>query len=662
MGCNSSRLDRLPAVALCRDRCKFVDEALRQSYFLADAHLAHMHSLKTLGPALHSFFHHHGDPADHGIKSNLPSLPPLAASPDHASSSSSDHSDLHVHSHFESSETENNTHKDFQFLNPTRYDYLNRDPAPDDLVFVNYMQPLYPPFSPPLPNSKPPSPPPPGSSAWDFLNLFETFEKYEVRYSPSRDIKEEKSKESQRSTEHGSKNKATDAVDGSDNRRGKADRAENVKADSTEKEQREAKDSGKPAKGVSEIMEEIQILMERASDSGSSVLEMLDVGKLRYHRGIAVDPVSCKMMHVFTPLVSSKPPTVKSTEFSLMCQRTGPAYERAHKDEGSLSCTLKKLSMWEKKLYDEVKVEEKLHVLYKKKCRQLNRMMSKKHVDAQKVGPLEVYIQIISTKMKISIQVVDKISNTISKLGEEELWPLINEFILRFLGMWKEMQECYRSHNQGIEEGKSVEACWLNREQVSKEHVDAAIKLKSELQKWNSSFSEWIYAQKCQVKALNGWLLRCLPEEETGDEGSASPSVLVICNKWWQAVDKISDKNVVEAVNGFISGVNEVLDKYISELQQRLAVDKELERRVRAVERQEQKMRREKKMKSELEGGVHHALLFESGSGSLRCRLQRIFSALENLAATSASAYEQLCQHIEQEDGHCLLGPTHIIH
>ncbi|KAK4276459.1 hypothetical protein QN277_014606 [Acacia crassicarpa] len=660
MGCNSSRLDLLPAVSLCRDRCKFVDEALRQSYFLADAHLAHMHSLKTLGPALHSFFHHHEDPgdhADHGIISNLPRSPPLAASPDHASSSSSD-SDLHVHSHSESSETD----KDFQFLNPTRYDYINRDPAPDDLVFVNYMQPLYPPFSPPLPNSKPPSPPPPGSSAWDFLNLFETFEKYEVRYSPSRDIKEEKSKKSQRSTEHGSKNKATEAVDGSDNGRGKTGRAENV-VDSTEKEQREAKDSGKPAKvnsakGVSEIMEEIQILMERASESGRPVLGMLDVGKLRHHRGIAVNSVSCKMMHVFTPIVSTKPPTVKSTEFSLVCQRTGPAYERAHKDEGNLSCTLKKLSMWEKKLYDEVKVEEKLHVLYKKKYRQLNRMMSKKHVDAQKVGPLEAYIQIISTKMKISIQVVDKISNTICKLGEEELWPLINEFILRFLGMWKEMQECYRSQNQGIEEGKSVEAFWLSREQVSKEHVDAAIKLKSELQNWNSSFSEWIYAQKCQVKALNGWLLRCLPEEETSDEGSArSPSVLVICNKWWQAVDKISDKNVVEAVNEFLSGVNEVLDKYISDLQQILAVDKELERRVRAVERQEQKMQREKKMKSESEGGV----LFESGSGSLRCRLQRIFSALENLAATSASAYEQLCQHIEQ-DGHGLLGPPHIIH
>lgn len=51
---------------------------------------------------------------------------------------------------------------------------------------------------------------------------------------------------------------------------------------------------------------------------------------------------------MFTPSVSSKPPTVK----------TGSGYQRVEKDEGyeNLSSTLKKLSMWEKKLYDEVKV------------------------------------------------------------------------------------------------------------------------------------------------------------------------------------------------------------------------------------------------------------------------------------------------------------------
>ncbi|XP_054796645.1 protein ALTERED PHOSPHATE STARVATION RESPONSE 1-like [Prosopis cineraria] len=655
MGCNSSRLDRLPAVALCRDRCKFLDEALRQSYILADAHLAHMHSLRTLGPALYSFFRHHedsGDCADRKIKSNPTNSPPLVASPDHASSSSSD-SDLLVHSHSESSGTENNTDKDFQFLNPTRYDYLDRDTAPDDVVFMNYMQPLYPPFSPPQPNSKPPSPPPPSSSAWDFLNLFETFEKYDVRYSPSREIKEEK-----RKTQQGSKNEATEAVDGSDNGGRKAGKAENgeakkVKAGSREKEERGAEDSSNSAKvkspkGVSEVMKEIQILMERASYSGSQVLEMLDVGKLRYHRKIAVNPVSCKMMHVFTPLVSSKSPAVTSTESSLMCQS---------KDEGNLPSTLKKLSLWEKKLYDEVKVEEKLHVLYEKKWKQLN-SMNKKGSDAQKVDSLENLIQIISTKMKISIQVVDKVSNTICKLREEELWPLINEFILRFLGMWKEMLECYRRQKEGIEEAKRLEAWSFNGKLISREQVDAAIRLKCELQKWNTSFSEWVYAQKCHAKALNGWLQRWLPDE--GGEETGCPSVLVLCDKWSQAADSMGEKNVIEGVNEFISGVNELLEKYIRELQPRVTADKELERRVKLAERQEQKMHRAVRAREgntqESEGAVRHALLFQSGTATLPSALSHMFAALHHFAAVSASAYQQLLSH------HIQLHTTHALH
>jgi len=43
------RLLEMPAVALCRDRCDFLEEALRQSYAFADSHLAYSKSLDSLG-------------------------------------------------------------------------------------------------------------------------------------------------------------------------------------------------------------------------------------------------------------------------------------------------------------------------------------------------------------------------------------------------------------------------------------------------------------------------------------------------------------------------------------------------------------------------------------------------------------------------------------
>lgn len=67
-----------------------------------------------------------------------------------------------------------------------------------------------------------------------------------------------------------------------------------------------------------------------------------------------LEPGSRKMMHAFTPSVSSKPGPLKSMESSLLGRRK----DDTEKDlsYGNLSSTMKKLSMWEKKLYDEVKV------------------------------------------------------------------------------------------------------------------------------------------------------------------------------------------------------------------------------------------------------------------------------------------------------------------
>lgn len=59
------------------------------------------------------------------------------------------------------------------------------------------------------------------------------------------------------------------------------------------------------------------------------------------------------------------------------------------------------------------------------------RRMKQKDANAQKIDSVQTFVGILSTKMKISIQVVDKISITISKLREEELWPQINRFFLK---------------------------------------------------------------------------------------------------------------------------------------------------------------------------------------------------------------------------------------
>ncbi|KAL2346193.1 hypothetical protein Fmac_000193 [Flemingia macrophylla] len=625
MGCNTSRLDRLPAVALCRDRCKFIDEALLQSYALADAHVAHMDSLKALGPALLCFFEHFDDSDDASVavketkaKSPAPRSPSSVSSDSNAESEAQDAEQKREFQLFR-----------YEYAPPARYDFS-------------------PPRSAGYSGWKPPSPPPPPSaSAWDFLNFFEPYEKYHVPYVPAggADVAE-------REIEKVRKGDVSESKAENGESKNKKEKKEVSEKDEVAKEQ-----CGDSAKGFSEAMKEIQILFERARIRGTPFWRCLTLGN-----SVTIEnSTSIRMMHVFAP--SSSP----------IGRRMGGGYEVVSGDKGlgysNLCSTLKKLCMWEKKLYHEVKTEEKLRILHEKKCKQLKRM-KQKDADAHKIDSVQTFIGILATKVKMSIQIVDKISITISKLREEELWPQINRFILTFLGMWKDMQECYKCQYQQIVEAKILDAASLNRK-PGNAHIDATIRLKSEVQKWSMSFLDWIHAQKSHVKALNGWLVRCLlyePEEVPDDSTPFSPSkigappVFVICNKWSKAVDSLSVRIVTEAVNGFILRVNELLEKHILDLQQNLTPDKELERKLKMLEREEQKMHKEVRARERkmvqvgreesdalLRGdAVHHADIVDTTN--LQSGLKQIFVAMERFIDTTALLYEELSQQITQED------------
>ncbi|XP_058785506.1 nitrate regulatory gene2 protein [Vicia villosa] len=675
MGCNISKLDKLPAVSLCRDRSKFIDESLRQSYHLADAHLAHMESLRTLGPALVSFFQQSEDSGE--IDASISKISsPLSS----LFSSDSDAAQVLLHSDSETDEAERESQLCTHHF---RHDYLHRDSVLSS-VSDNYVKPIYDSYSPQPPSMifsslKPPSPPPPSNSAWDFLNFFEPYEKYQLPYYEGGDsyndtnLRVEKEKGNvnlQKSESLKSKGGGDKVIIKPENKEGKHKETK-LKEEKNSAELEECNDF---AKRISETMKEIQILFEKASNSGNKILEMLDVGKLRYHSKTELGKVSWKIMHVFS---QPNPVMNKCAEASLLGQKTGSDCKGVCKDKSlsheNLCSTLNKLCLWEKKLYHEVKAEEKMRTLHEKKCTQL-KCMTKKDADAQKIESVEAFIDILVMKMKISFQVVDKISITTSKLTEEELWPHINKFILMFLRMWKDMQECYKLQYQKIVETKALDVSTFNRKPCNA-NIEAAIQLKSELQKWILSFLDWIQAQKSLVKSLNDWLVRCLmyePEEILDDSATFdAPHVFVTCNKWSKAMDNISEKNVIEAVNGFIVRVNEPLEKYISEHQKSSSLDKELERKVKVVERQGLKMQRKVKIMERQEQKMHKLvqarekkmapigkeLKDETGavnnnddivdSTGLQPGLKQIFVAMEKFSATNVSLYEELCRQIK---------------
>ncbi|XWS25991.1 hypothetical protein CRYUN_Cryun27aG0115300 [Craigia yunnanensis] len=654
MGCATSKLDQLQAVSLCRDRCNFLEDALQQSYTFADAHVAYMQSLKILGPTLHHFFERclkstYGDDSTVSTEELLKQPSPLS-SPDHSLPSSN--SDSHIQ--FDTDSEEEETCKDFsRSFNQIHPNYLNHGILTSySLPNPNYHANTYQNSEFSVSDWKTPPPPAPRSAAWDYLNFFdEIYERYELPYSSSKAVNNKEGADDLGAQQlvkqiHGDEKSSANYTKEKreENPRGetvpvKNSDAENKKKVDPEMEKVQKRiDSNEPKnqsgkQSVSEVMKELQVLFEKASESGNEVLKMLDTGKFRYHHKKSVYQGSTKMFHMITS---------NSTETESLLTK----YKISSVDDDEIVCsqnlsfTLTKLCMWEKKLYDEVKAEEKLRIIHAKKCRQM-KSLDQKGADARRVDSRRTLVRALSTKMRVAVQFIDKIAITINKLMDEELWPQINELIHRLFGMWKVMLECHSCQCQKVMEAKCLDVIDLSGK-PNDAHLELVIKLKLELQNWSLSFSSWIEAQRGYVKALNGWLRRCLlyEPEETADAVSplspgrcGAPPVFLIINQWSKAMDRLSDKEVVEAVHVLFVSINQVLEQQNADLQQRIIADKDMERQMTLLAREESAVLLPRDT-------THHSDIKDAIS--LQYGLKQIFMAIEKLATYSRQAYEDL--------------------
>lgn len=811
MGCTSSKLDDLPAVALCRERCASLDEAMHQRYALAEAHFAYIHSLKGIGNSLHKFVEHELANSNHHYSSSPGSPPPAKLNlppqkkgdPDgnhavqglksaHSHSNSDTHLQFHSDSDSDDSSSLHHSDNDHDPDHPSplhgsgghymetdqgplgpygggfmRMNYMKNKATPSVVYeqrplspetvyqmgessssasyypYNNYMNansnpypydgypnygagiggyyggsapPNYGAMSPapaPAASSSKPTPPPPSpprASAWEFLNPFETEDKYYSQYTPSRDLREVREEEGipdlededylhevvkevhgdQKFAGGGGKHSKADVDDkvvdepdvslyqtrpsvSKESERGVEFDVHVVDKKVVDDEERSKGGGGSGFKGrggfrdVFEVVREIDAQFQRASESGNEIAQMLEVGKLPYGR----KHVSSKMLHVVTPSLSvSQPSTSKGAESSSSADKAGPAQldfeEELRTRSRNLSSTLHKLYLWEKKLYNEVKAEEKMRVLHDRKCRKLMRL-DERGAEAHKVDTTRTLIRSLSTKIRIAIQVVDKISVTINNIRDEELWPQLNELLHGLTRMWKCMLECHHIQCEVIREARGLGSIGSGKKHGDA-HLEATLQFGRELLNWTFRFSTWISAQKGFVRALNNWLVKCLlyEPEETPDGivpfspgRLGAPPVFVICNQWSQAMDRLSEKEVVDSMRVFTMSVIQIWEQDKQEARQKMMANKDLERKVRNMDREDQKMQKEiqafdKKMvlvsgeNNSLSVSGHIVYQSDTSNTSVQASLQRIFEAMERFTANSMKAYEELLQQSEE--------------
>lgn len=232
--------------------------------------------------------------------------------------------------------------------------------------------------------------------------------------------------------------------------------------------------------------------------------------------------------------------------------------------------------------------------------------------------------------------------------------------------MWKSLHDCHHSQCQAVKESKNLDSI-LSVKKLGDDHLDVTVKFHDELFKWTTGFDSWASTQKGFVRALNDWLFKCLLyEPEDTPDGPVpfspgrigAPPIFVICHQWSQAMEKVSEQEVVNSMYAFAMGVLQ-LERGKLEMHNRSTGNKDLEM-VRNLDKEDQKIQKqihalEKKMvqvSSDVEVSETGKLVYQSDvsrSNNLHESLQRIFEAMERFTMDSMKVYEELLQRCEEE-------------
>uniref|UniRef100_A0A7N0TQ03 Nitrate regulatory gene2 protein n=1 Tax=Kalanchoe fedtschenkoi TaxID=63787 RepID=A0A7N0TQ03_KALFE len=632
MGCSSSRLDELPAVAHCRRRRKSMDSAVNHFTSFAESHSSYMHSLTSLGQTLLQTLDH------------FPPRQPIAsgAKPDSEAKRDPDRNSDSGHIQFTPSsddEEEEQRGGSFSFENGPivcSYGYMNGEV--DRLgggVLVSQS------------DAPPPPPPPPETSlTWDLMNFFAPYDMslhYPESYNLSREGGGVVAEEPEIKKVVEVKTLKSDAAN-VDRKKPTAKDGGERKGETGEKDSSSEAESQRVSKAAVDVLEEVKVQFHKASEAGNGVLKVL--------KAEADQNCVFQLGNNFFLMLNVLHFDPDQLQFD-------KNYVHYSSEKANLPSILRKLSIWEHKLYSEVKTEEEMRVRHEDLQRRLKKQ-DEKGSEAQKVDATQKALMTLTPKMRIAFDMVDRISIVSGKLRDEELWPCLKEFIHELQGMWKGLLDCHKQQAEAIQEAADLHN-FPSGGDLTSAQVEAAIQLKIELHSLIKDFCNWIGAQRGYVKSLNKWLQRCLlhePKELSDSEepywpsSLGAPLIFVVCHKWSEAMKKIQEEDaVIEAMQACLATVDQLLRRADANIQQRMIIDVDLEKRVKTMEAKEKEMFRvlegrkkdvAKTLPEATQGVISARDPSVTDPGNLQPKLKRALESLEALAENFVRVYQNL--------------------
>ncbi|KAG2656367.1 hypothetical protein PVAP13_1KG077477 [Panicum virgatum] len=219
--------------------------------------------------------------------------------------------------------------------------------------------------------------------------------------------------------------------------------------------------------------------------------------------------------------------------------------------------SLDRLYEWEKRLYEEVRVGERVRLAYEKKCALLMRQ------DANGAEPFAIEktraaIRDLRTKLDISFTSVDAVSRRIVAARDDELLPQLAQLVRGLARMWLVIADAYRVMKRTADEAtalltSSSSAAAAARPALvgeggirgpppppsSTRAAAGAGALGAELRGWRAALEAWAESQRAYAAALWGWARSCVKD------GEDMPRLIV---GWARAVESVDAAAVASAV------------------------------------------------------------------------------------------------------------------
>ncbi|TYH93434.1 hypothetical protein ES332_A13G254000v1 [Gossypium tomentosum] len=329
---------------------------------------------------------------------------------------------------------------------------------------------------------------------------------------------------------------------------------------------------------MAEVINDLDAQFMVACDAASEVSGMLEASRAQYS-STSNELTGMKMLNPVALLrsASSRSSSSRFLMNSSSSREAGYESSSSVSEEscmfhGSHQSTLDRLYAWEKKLYEEVKSGEKTRIAYEKKSRQL-RNQDVKGDDPSVVDKTRAAIRDLHTQMKVSIHSVEAISKRIETLRDEELQPQLLELVHGLARMWKVMAECHQAQKRTLDEAKLLLAGAPSKLEAKRQSsISAAANLEAELRNWRACFESWIVSQRSYLRALSGWLLRCLrPDPDTSKlpfsprRSSGTLVIFGLCIQWSRFLDATRETTVLDGIDFFAAGMGSLYSQQLRE-------------------------------------------------------------------------------------------------